>query len=406
MLEGLDNVNWLRHAGGYALKDKVPVFIRKLASDDDTVREGAFETIFEEMNHQDTIYDATPYIIPFLIELLTYDQIKDKKDLILGIWSVFQCCEEAFLYSRKMTDRATRNAILTYQHIAAGFYTFIKLLNHEELKARMAAMLLVSSLHEHAPASRHHLRRVYCSESDVLMRALTLKRLGDLVPKGYGSMIDHHRQKYLALFEPIIQSDPEPIVRLGAAMGWANAHPYSPYNNRLIAPQYIREALLTGLKYAPASVDIGWPTRPQFNTHEIIKVLTGLGWKDVIETFNFPLLDRYQAHHLVRNLLDVVFNRKLTREEASRNGSTGWDLWESEETRLRKLPETMIYAITDHYPRSFNPAKPKLNQPHQKEIIAAIVACDVFWELPTNLFSFFYGLPDSRDKLVRLVEAK
>lgn len=38
--------------------------------------------------------------------------------------------------------------------------------------------------------------------------------------------------------------------------------------------------------------------------------------------------------------------------------------------------------------------------------LKAIVAADRVWERPTNLFSYFYGLPDSRDELRKLVEGK
>ena len=45
----------------------------------------------------------------------------------------------------------------------------------------------------------------------------------------------------------------------------------------------------------------------------------------------------------------------------------------------------------------------KLIMPNQKQILKAILNCELFWELPTNLLSFFYGLPDDRQKLRKLI---
>jgi len=45
----------------------------------------------------------------------------------------------------------------------------------------------------------------------------------------------------------------------------------------------------------------------------------------------------------------------------------------------------------------------KLNN-EQRLALEAIVDCEPFWEIPTNLFSFFYGLPDEREALRKLLE--
>jgi hypothetical protein len=56
--------------------------IRDLTNDDVTVRDRAFEGLREMLNHQFSVYEATSYAIPFLIELLTYPHIQDKMRLL------------------------------------------------------------------------------------------------------------------------------------------------------------------------------------------------------------------------------------------------------------------------------------------------------------------------------------
>lgn len=404
MLEGLDSVNWSKHKGAYHLKERVPILIREMTSQDDAVRRKASSSIFEEMHHQGSIYDATPYIIKFLIELLTYEQVQDKEDLILMIWHVLAACEETYGDTANFGIRATRGYILTYDYVEAGFYTFANLLDDENLTIRLTAILIISHLKEHAAACRHMLRRKYCAETDPLIKAVILKCLAGLVFNGYGSAIAHSRKKYMRLFESVLQVETEPVIRLGAALAWANSNAYYPHNDRLFAPQAVRDELIKGLKYAAPGGNIGWVVNSQLSFDTVMNALIGLGWKEVAGILDTSPLDRFDAHRLIRTILDIGFTRKSTRSNRGYSKDYVWVWWEFEETHLSKSPETMTYRMLPNV-HAYDPATHKLNTPRQKEILAAIVKCDVFWELPTNLFSFFYGLPDSRDELARLVEA-
>jgi len=40
---------------------------------------------------------------------------------------------------------------------------------------------------------------------------------------------------------------------------------------------------------------------------------------------------------------------------------------------------------------------------NQRLVLRIICDCEPFWELPTNLFSFYYGLPDEREALCELL---
>jgi hypothetical protein len=75
MLENLDTIDWrnLQHAYGPATD--VPDLIRALASHDEEVRQSAMYELYGTIWHQDTIYEATAYAVPFLIELLESDSV-------------------------------------------------------------------------------------------------------------------------------------------------------------------------------------------------------------------------------------------------------------------------------------------------------------------------------------------
>ncbi|WP_422928398.1 hypothetical protein [Singulisphaera sp. PoT] len=69
MLEGIEDIDWgsLKHAYGSA--KHTPTHIVKLASDIPADWLEAIDALWATINHQGSIYSATSYVVPFLIEL-------------------------------------------------------------------------------------------------------------------------------------------------------------------------------------------------------------------------------------------------------------------------------------------------------------------------------------------------
>jgi hypothetical protein len=78
MLDGLDRVEWsgLRHAFGTA--EDVPHLIRALTSPLPNERQAAFRELCGNIWHQGTVYEATSYAVPFLIELVASNETPDR----------------------------------------------------------------------------------------------------------------------------------------------------------------------------------------------------------------------------------------------------------------------------------------------------------------------------------------
>lgn len=81
-LAGIDAIDRksLHHAYGSA-KD-IPDCLRKLQSPDESVRAGAYESLFGNICHQGTRYPATPVAVPFLYKLLD-DPATPEKDRLM-----------------------------------------------------------------------------------------------------------------------------------------------------------------------------------------------------------------------------------------------------------------------------------------------------------------------------------
>jgi hypothetical protein len=69
MLEGLDAVPWNNLTHAYGTAGDVPELIRAVTSADESTRRKAWHSLYGNLWHQGTIYEATAHAVPFFIEL-------------------------------------------------------------------------------------------------------------------------------------------------------------------------------------------------------------------------------------------------------------------------------------------------------------------------------------------------
>lgn len=82
MLKGLDAIDWSRLNTCYGHSEEIPVALRNLLSDDAALHRVAFGTLHTELTHQGSIYEASVYVAPFLLELLALPDMPDKLSLV------------------------------------------------------------------------------------------------------------------------------------------------------------------------------------------------------------------------------------------------------------------------------------------------------------------------------------
>ncbi len=82
MLERLDRVPWAELEHAYGAAEDVPELLRKLLDPDPAVRSETIWTLYGNVFHQGTRYPATPYVIPFLIELCECSETPGRGDLL------------------------------------------------------------------------------------------------------------------------------------------------------------------------------------------------------------------------------------------------------------------------------------------------------------------------------------
>jgi hypothetical protein len=82
MLETLDEVNWADVTACYVPGEQIPIFIRQLVSIDEAVQREAVQELFDNLEHQGDVYPATLFAVPFLIELLDFDAVHVKAEIL------------------------------------------------------------------------------------------------------------------------------------------------------------------------------------------------------------------------------------------------------------------------------------------------------------------------------------
>lgn len=113
MLEGLQNINWqqLKHAYGPATD--VPDNLRDLASPNREVREEARYKLYGNIFHQGSRYEATPYAIPFIYELIHSPRVLRKDQLVLLLLHLALGYEEEYL-PEGVNPKAFRDELLLF----------------------------------------------------------------------------------------------------------------------------------------------------------------------------------------------------------------------------------------------------------------------------------------------------
>ncbi|WP_291726047.1 hypothetical protein [Bernardetia sp.] len=97
MLEKLETIDWhnLQHAYGAA--SDIPANIRALASPHREVRKQALWILYGNIFHQGTRYEASPYAIPFLYELVENEEVEDRHKIIYYIVQLALGYESSYL---------------------------------------------------------------------------------------------------------------------------------------------------------------------------------------------------------------------------------------------------------------------------------------------------------------------
>ena len=151
-LKELEQVPWnkLQHAYGSAAD--VPELIRDLGSADKKVREKAIYELHGNIWHQGTVYEATAYAVPFLVQLLVNGRPEIRADILMLLTEIADGRSYIDVHGSSEPDKETRlaNEIRWVQAarsaVAAETDIYRKQLGDEDEEVRVLAAFLLGTL--------------------------------------------------------------------------------------------------------------------------------------------------------------------------------------------------------------------------------------------------------------------
>lgn len=235
MLEGLDHIRWDQLSHAYGEATEVPGLLRALASDKKEVWDDALYQLYGNIWHQGTVYQATAYAVPFLIELLKIPSVVCKADILALLQALASGSsyldvhqdKDWFHHERKteefQAEMRRERGWVRAAHLAVveGTPVYLELLSHPEASVRAMAPFVLAACAERAEEIEPALRARFATESDPEVKASLLMALAHLGGRTTrrelaDSSTANERQSYLAnIFRNQAES---PVVRFVAAL--------------------------------------------------------------------------------------------------------------------------------------------------------------------------------------------
>ena len=197
LLESLHEIDWGKLGHAYGEANDVPDLIRALASADQAVRERAMYGLFGNIWHQGTVYEASVYAVPFLIELLAEPHVQQKEGILqllqaLGTGNSYLDVHGSFDWYR--TERNTPEFATqlseellwvqtAHDAVVQGTPTYIRLLSDSNTTVRINAPVTLAICVERRDEVTKALQDRLKIEPDAAVRASLLQGLNAIATR-------------------------------------------------------------------------------------------------------------------------------------------------------------------------------------------------------------------------------
>jgi hypothetical protein len=160
MLEGLDQIEWNKLHHAYGTAEDVPDLIRSLTHPSRDVRQSAYSELYGNLWHQGTIYEATAYAVPFLIEVAASESTPDRHEVLsylgsLAEGSSFIAAHQNMFAKLKYEPEGNLDAELSWVQktrdaVLIGEDMYLNALQSDQQTLACAAAFVLSRFPKHA----------------------------------------------------------------------------------------------------------------------------------------------------------------------------------------------------------------------------------------------------------------
>lgn len=420
MLDDLDRIDWahIRHSHGHA--DEFPAWIRQLRSEIPDVREEARRNLFEYSHHQGSIYEVTPFLVPFLVELATAPDTPEREHLLYHLGSLGRSCNWAVARSIYGGD-----AHETHERIKAGLEQYLVLLDDSDTQVRLGAFFAASSIRMFVPLWNivERFKKVIAHETDPGIKAEMIGFLKEYVEDSFEHSgtdpVAQHSEALAAFLLAQTGSEEHPRVRFVAALAYLEllgewrveaAHLRAILGDALLNPEEygesgetfailsVIERAIAGLLYIPRAERMA----------DLAAGLKAARYPEDAHLIGQALLDTIFLG-LVREVNPIARPRRLAPYLARRRLSQG---------QPAERPDNSDVPFRPYYWQTQDDARQVgwfyINQPPpadlaalsatERDMLRLVLDADLVWMIHSNLLAA-YGLPATRAEVIRLLVA-
>jgi hypothetical protein len=384
MFEGLDEIDWENLGVSHYGKNKqIPQDIRNLLSPNKDTRDESRASLMGWGQDYGDVYDTTSYIIPFIVEILSNPDAPGKEDLLEHLGAIIENVKNAVNISMPMMRRYVK----TFDAFREGLDVFLSLLYNDDIKIRLGVVRLLQYWpDEHEIVVREFEKR-FNLEEDVDVQLVLLKGLKTLLQSLHWDKLEV-KIGYTAFFYKIMDSHSDNRFRVAAAR--AAVEIYEKYFNEKteLLPK-AAEILADEFLRVSTSVDyLVWSEELE-QAQALIRDLARLEALPLMELLSHPEITAVQAHLIAKGLISTAVMYTDNRY---------WTCWINNEHPDKRWDYVYQYPVIRNLKIDLEIESPRVRS------LRAIIENQKFWEIPTNMFSFFFGLPDSRDELRNLLQ--
>jgi hypothetical protein len=246
MLEDLDQVDWANLRSMYGSSTEIPTWIRNQTSHDLELRKYSRNKLSEYLNHQDSIAEVTQVAIPFLVELLMYEEV-DKPQivaLLIDIVRSYYLTFDIFLEVKRPNTFIFNYPSQLYMYlntlkeITKGEDVYRKLLKQGDTILKIVIVQLLAILGDFAPEWAIDEVSISAKQTyDIGLRAEAIWAIGLIVSSSY-------RINQQKLYPPektltFLNNEYDPLVQLAAVSAYLINNPVDLILSKQVILEYL-----------------------------------------------------------------------------------------------------------------------------------------------------------------------
>ena len=401
-LKNMDEIQWDQLECAYGNASDVPSLIQNLSkvqSEKEFIN--VYNTVLDFIHRDELIYPATAPAIHFLIQLLATTDNPARKLIycynLCGVLLKTQITSQ-LPYRPVLPESITtrRSKLATYDAFAGHLDVFIQLLGDDNVKVRTASLQILGLLVEQSQQIFPAILDCIEKTDDMWTQAVGAWAYTLLVHHS----VKHYRDSHMDQVLKWVENTDNLHLKFVAAIAYLLLQ---PYGTRLpdIVFETIVQLLNTNLVDALFMTDGDDfdDLRDDYLPFDDIASIITMNCR----RFNRPdlWLRILPELELTPALAHMCFREMMSLEFFSINRNPLNKKWDNI-SHLRRwfTLEEAIYRTQGRL--AYYRPDDRLSNP-QRAIIKAIVNCDPFWQVSSNLFSFYFNLPDDRHALRALI---